>query len=565
MVILTQQKLNALIDSTQRKAEEFYTSKLTEQRAQLQKMYSRSFAGAQVSRLTADWINLATSIDSDIRQGGKALRNRARDLEKNNSIAKRAIDLLVTNVVGPYGFTHVMNAGEHQFSVDTNGEYGFHFVADIIANAIIKKYYDEWTQQEHCSSDEKTSFLEMQQILYRYMVRDGEYLVRKITDKNSKFGYRLQILPPEILDENYNTTLSNGNVVIMGVELNQFRKPVAYHLCKYAPSPTSLFGYEIISSEHIRVDAAEIIHGYESYYANQTRGYSWLAPVMLNLKMLGAYEEAAIQNARSGATKLGWIEKDVNAVNAETSIGTAEDGNGNRIFEIAPLAINELNPGEKFTSFDTKYPDSEFAPFVKALYRSIAIGMGLDYMSLSGDLSEANYSSMRQGSLETRRNFRAKQEHFCTKFLKPNFAAWLEINLLKGTLETSGGKSLPYSAFEKFNRAEFYGVRWEWVDPLKDVSAAVMEISAGFSSPQEKVAEMGGSIEDVYRQIAEANLLAKKYGIVLESNKLALELFSAAQNNSTQDNKQQRAEGVGVADVMKLLAHKSNGHAKIEN
>jgi len=61
------------------------------------------------------------------------------------------------------------------------------------------------------------------------LVRDGEVLIRHIRNADNAFGYSLQILEPDFLDEEFNTSNpDNGNRIVMGVELNNFNRPEAF-------------------------------------------------------------------------------------------------------------------------------------------------------------------------------------------------------------------------------------------------------------------------------------------------------------------------------------------------
>ena len=65
----------------------------------------RGYDGAQVGRLFSDFITSQRSADSELRHTLKTLRNRCRELVRNNEYAKRYVHLLKTNVVGERGVT----------------------------------------------------------------------------------------------------------------------------------------------------------------------------------------------------------------------------------------------------------------------------------------------------------------------------------------------------------------------------------------------------------------------------------------------------------------------------
>ena len=64
------------------------------------KTQRRAYQGARVNRLTADWVTSGTSADSEIRASFKALRNRARQLVRDNDYARQAVRAIQNNVIG---------------------------------------------------------------------------------------------------------------------------------------------------------------------------------------------------------------------------------------------------------------------------------------------------------------------------------------------------------------------------------------------------------------------------------------------------------------------------------
>ena len=79
----------------------------------------------------------------------------------------------------------------------------------------------------------------------------------------------------------------------MGVELNKFRKPVAYHVLTYHPGD-----YDYTTSgkspKHVRIPADRMIHLYDPNRAGQSRGEPWMTSAISAMKQLGALREAAV-------------------------------------------------------------------------------------------------------------------------------------------------------------------------------------------------------------------------------------------------------------------------------
>ena len=64
----------------------------------------RNYAAAAKGRLFGDFTGSNRSADSEIRWALRDIRNRSRDLERNNEYFRRYLQLLRVNVVGENGF-----------------------------------------------------------------------------------------------------------------------------------------------------------------------------------------------------------------------------------------------------------------------------------------------------------------------------------------------------------------------------------------------------------------------------------------------------------------------------
>jgi lambda family phage portal protein len=186
------------------------------------KKSSRMYAGAQNNRLFADFLTSNRSPDSEIRYALKVLRNRSRDLSRNNEYARRYLNLLKTNVVGERGVT---------LQVKAKNEDG---TFDKVGNTIVENSWAKWSRLGNCTVDGKMNFVDAQRLFIESLARDGEVIVRMVNyDNDDKFA--IEFIEPDQLDEEKNEILANGKMVRMGVELNDYRKPLAYYMLTVHP------------------------------------------------------------------------------------------------------------------------------------------------------------------------------------------------------------------------------------------------------------------------------------------------------------------------------------------
>jgi lambda family phage portal protein len=138
----------------------------------------------------------------------------------------------------------------------------------------------------------------------------------------------------------------------------------------------------------------------------------------------------------------------------------------------------------------------------------VASGLNVSYASLSNDLSSVNYSSIRQGALDERDGYRALHMFMIEHFMEPVFRSWLSNAM------DFGGIPLPASKYDKFSdNAYFRGRGWNWVDPLKEINAAVVGLQNGVLSMQDVAANYGRDVEETFSQIARDKEVAEQFGL----------------------------------------------------
>lgn len=433
-----------------------------------------------------DWALQPLSADAAMQGRIATLRDRSRDLERNNEWVRGYLRTLENNVIGQGGITLQMRVK------DLNGKM------DEVANDKIETAWWNFRRVGNFTIDGRLSGIEAEKLIVRTIARDGAILIRKIVTAN---GLKLQILESDLLDTDYNVSLSNGGSVRFGVEMDANRKPVAYHLLGSHPGDA---GFQARATNRIRIPASEIIHLFIADRPDQTTGAPWLVASMQPLKMLAGYAEAELVAARTGAAKMGFFTK-------ETPDGwTGEiDEDGNLPMDAKPGTIEELPIGVDFKPWANDHPNSGYGDFVKSQLRGVATSLGISYNTLSSDLEGVNYSSIRAGLLEEREVWKSIQRFIIEHFEEPLFTDWLTVELLQGRL------GLPYEKLWKFDVPEFQGRRWAWVDPKKDQEANILAIRSGQTSLRKVVAESGGDIYDVLNSIKADNELAASLGVNL--------------------------------------------------
>jgi lambda family phage portal protein len=456
----------------------------------------RNYAAASKRRLFADFNASNRSADSEIRWALRDLRNRSRDLERNNEYFKRYLQLLRTNVVGENGFRLQLRAR------DLNGKI------DMTGNNIIEGAWAEFSRLGGPTVDGQMSMIDLSNHIISSVARDGEVFLQIIKRPFLRHGIALMIIEPDRIDEDMNEFAPNSsNKVRMGVEIDSMtRRPVAYYVSTDHPGD---YDYVTMSTgkKKIRIPADQMMHIFRPERADQTRGVPWSASAIASLKMLHGYREAELVAARVGAAKMGFFT-------SPAGDGFTADGYEDTftpIYDAEAGTFHQLPAGVDFKAFDPTHPTSAFADFEKAILRGVAGGLGVSYTALANDLESTSYSSVRQGALEERDFYRTLHRFMIEHFFDPMFRLWMEHVMDFQLIPINGpGK------YEKFtSEITWRGRGFQWVDPLKEINAAVVGLQNGILSHTDIAANYGRDAEETFSQIQRDKEMAAQFGLTM--------------------------------------------------
>ena len=443
----------------------------------------RMFKAALANR-NDKWTTQLESPDSFISRHQRVLVARSRHQWANNDYVKNFVRLVRQNVVGPQGI--VLQA---QVKKVRGGKL------DSEANDAVETAWAEWSKAANCDVTGKRSLWKIQRLVMATTVRDGEFIIRKVTGADAgPWGFALQLIDPQRLPPDYDVArLNNGGFIRHGIEFNKYGRPTFYHFGSDDESDSQY--YQIAGRGYIKVPAENIIHGFLEELIGQRRGLPWAATSLFRLRHLAGFEDAAVQNARASASKMGFIQY-------EQGYGPdSDEDDGPLTIDAEPLSFHELPDGATLANWDPTYPNGEFAVFNKAMLRGAAAGMGVLYNNLAGDLEGVNFSSIRQGTLDEREHWKDLQQWLTETLMQPLYEDWLPRALLAGHIK-SKGKPLPPTRLDALRDVAWQGRRWQWIDPNADVKAAVESKNNMLASPGQLIRESGRDPETVWKESA---------------------------------------------------------------
>jgi lambda family phage portal protein len=462
----------------------------------------RMYQGALISRLTADWLATQASADAEIRTSLRKLRDRSREMVRNNPYAKQAKRTTQINVVG----TGVQLQSQVMLLRGNK--------RDDRINKLIETKWRTWCRKEHCDVAGRYSFHDLEWLAVGALPESGEAIFRIVRRPfgGSKVPLALQMLEADLLDEEYQGgTLAAGNEWRNGVEVNEWGRPVRYAMLTRHPGDY-WFQTPQRNDKHVFLPAEDVIHLFLPERPGQNRGVPWFHAVMADAHQLQGYEEAAVIRARAGASLMGFV------TNNEGELHPDDVENNQRISEFEPGTFKYLAPGENVTVPNIDAPDQQFEMFVRNKVRRFASGFGCSYETLSRDFSDTNYSSSRLSLLEDREHWRVVQNYLIENFHMRVFREWLNLAVLAGELPFQDFELRP----ERYDNPKWLTRGWSWVDPLKEVKAYREAEQAGYMTKAQIIAQSGGGdFDDNLAEIARERKAAKDSGVILD-----MDLFS---------------------------------------
>ena len=443
-----------------------------------------AFDGASGSHRNANRRYLPGDANSAMRTAAKRLRYSARHMERNHPLANRGISVLAANLVG--GGIIPAVAGVKGSRRDR--------LQDMV-NA-------------HCDTSKidvagRQNLYGLQATAVKAAVRDGESLMvrrRARSGERLPLPFQIAVLECDYFDERVHGTLANGNVGIEGVEVNAAGAVVAYHLYDRHPGDMTVFS----ANTSTRYLADDVVHLYRIDRPGQAHGVSWLAPVIVRLGDFEDTKDAYILRQKIAACFAAFVTRGAGAGDPQN---VDETRSGTRLETVEPGMIEYLDDGDK-VEFGTPPVVGDLEAFFRVNGRDIAVGLGITYEALTGDLSGVNFSSGRMGWLEMYRNLTSWTEQMLMPQMCDKVGQWI----LDGLRLVA---SVPAQT-----RINHVPPRREMIDPDKELKAAATAARNGLGTRSRFLRSQGYDPEAVDNERKEELERESKLGLAYDTNVL---------------------------------------------
>lgn len=467
-----------------------------------------SHAGASISAYdVVSWNPRRGSADSDLLPELSNLVGRARDITRNNGVAKGGIQTIVDNVVG----TGLRLSSRPNYKVlGKTIEWADEWSRQY--EALFHAWW--WTTACHAGDTMTGDQLTAQQ--FRAQLDNGEYLALPlwIPDRGDGFATKLQTVEADRLsqpDGQFESAKMRG-----GIEFDDYGAPIAYHIKRTHPGESYLAaggsGWERIP-RRTAFGRLRVIHGYDPERSGQSRGKPLLSSILPQFKQIDRYTNAEIMAAVVNAMVAMTIETpldqdaivDLFAKDSAAYLKARQD----HAVQMQGGTMIPLFPGDKASSFIPQRPNSGFGAFVENIYRIIGVALDMPYELLMKDFSKTTYSSARAAMLEAWRSFNRRRDWLGTQWMDPVSWLFLEEMVNAGRIEAPGF----YENRFAYQRCKWIGPGRGWVDPVREANASVIRLDNNLSTLENECAEQGSDWEEVLEQRARELAKMKALGI----------------------------------------------------
>lgn len=446
----------------------------------------RHYDAGNYDRLNANWRVSNLSAEYTDRYSRDNVRARARDLERNSDMMNSVIGPFVRNVVGA-GFTLQAETGDDSLNED------------------IEHLWKIWCKKRNCDVTGTQSLDQILRMAVRRKKVDGGILFVKRYTSGGVVPFKLQMFEVDELDGSQAVPKNNGNRVVGGIEYNAYNCPVGYWIKQYAIDGMSI-------TEPVYLKASDVIFYFSKRRPSQLREMSDMSQTITRIRDANEFMTAVSVKQRIEACLAVFIKRAIPTAGlGRTGTGATGPRQSYDGKTLSPGMIKEMNVGDEVQVVNPQGQATDAASYIKLQQRMIGAGQGISYEATARDMSEATYSSARQGLIEDSMTY-AEEDELLSDVMDEIYESFIISAVLCGQL------SIPdfWNNKEKYFEHSFVKPPKPWIDPSKEAAAAKIAIQSGQKTFKQIAAENGTDWRRQIDDICEPILYARKqHGIDL--------------------------------------------------
>lgn len=403
-----------------------------------------------------DYMNPLLNKNTIAEEVHLTIAQQARAIYSSVGVVQGCIETLKSEILGEKGLLIDLHTGNHELD-DT-----------------VEKRFALWAKNV---GHNKTFYKIQHEIMHKYYV-DGEvFVVLRDIDN---------VLVLTILDTfRLSHYCDEKKKIWYGIQYDEFDTPEYYYFTKNEPQPENIYD----PANTIKIEANAVIHFKNGDYR---RGISFLAGCIdmsydsLNLvkeeirRGLISSQFVGFMKTPAGVSCYPMGTEEISSgfgVGKNGTIRKTEKKEDPKGYGITPGTLPVLPAGME-PVFTSPAEPPRIVDFLNCYFYHLGGALGLTYPTVTGDLSEVNYSSIRAGSLKERRLFGVKQTFLIEEVLSPIFETWVNHP------SNYGNNKLDLVREKILLNYSFKTPTWQHVDPVKEANSAKIQLEQGIVTLQ---------------------------------------------------------------------------------
>lgn len=449
-----------------------YISPETAFRRQIARDAMSSYRGAVPTRVDRSFGGSQSATNTRIpsQSDQRGLRDRARNLERQNPIAAGLLDRSVENVIG---------TGIQIEPLTESPEF----------NKAAADWWENWKQS--CDVRGQFHFDAFQRMMFRSFLRDGD--VGTVLVDAGGTG-KLQAIEGDYIASPAGKY--QGGLTVDGVELNRAGGIRRFWIRsvdeKYKETFTSVAASDFIFLANVD-------------RFGEVRGTSNFKQCFTLFDMIDGYLEGTVTASRAATLFALLIKKENRQGFSALGYGTNGAGESQRVLNVESGMVKYLNPGESVEQVNPAHPNQSFPEAFAAFVRPLGLKFGLPLEEILMDYSRANYTVSRAIKMKIQRVADIFQQNFASQFVSRVYQ-W---SLSKAVNTGEIGVAAP----DDFWKHEWIPQPLPLVDPNKEIEAAKAAIELGVDARTYVARGMGYRFTDLCEQNERDEALMELHGL----------------------------------------------------
>lgn len=466
------------------------TRRMLEAAEQSHQRFARIEAAEHSETRSDRWLISRLSPDSQLEQDLVTIRERSRDIYQNDAMGG-AIDGKVNHVIGTGHTPQSRITSADGLLTDEE--------ADELSQQI-EEVYRRWSPRADRTG--RRSLWMMSRLAARHNEFDGESftVLSDVGRADKPIPLAVQVVDPERV--NTPPKFSGDPLVRMGIRYAENGEIVGYYVQRKHPGDT-----KDVSLEYDFVTADRMLHVFEPWFAEQSRGLPWMTRALNRARDAKDYDEATILGAQIEQCYAGFIKPAVGTGYLSAAGASSGTASGRRLEDIVPGTIRHLDPGEEVTFGNPSRPGNGFAPFMEWNYRRVAAAINWPYEMVVKNWNGLSFAAGRLVLTDAKKATQVAQQMMREMWLSRIWHRLVDEAVIVGAVDID--PRLYLADPEPFRRHAWIPPKWEYaLNPGEEVSADVSEVANNMALLEDKLGKRGHDLEEfIARRARERRLL----------------------------------------------------------